>query len=85
MPSQTTERAFETYVEEILLTRGRRTSASNAEWDKERPLFPAQVLAFIAETQPKPWQDMQACRNALIITAVMERLMCGPLNGSLWT
>ena len=53
--SQTTERAFETYVEEILLTRGGWKSGSNAEWDKERALYPAQVFAFIAETQPKLW------------------------------
>ena len=38
--SQTTERAFETYVEEILLTRGGWKSGSNAEWDKERALVP---------------------------------------------
>lgn len=38
MPGQTTERAFETYVEEILLTRGGWKSGTNAEWDKERAL-----------------------------------------------
>ena len=43
--SQTNERAFETYVEEILLTRGGGKSGSNAEWDTERALLPAQVLA----------------------------------------
>jgi len=43
MPGQTTEHAFETYVEEILLTRGGWKSGSNAEWDKERALFPAQL------------------------------------------
>jgi hypothetical protein len=36
MPSQTTERAFETYVEEILLTRSGWQRGSNAEWDKDR-------------------------------------------------
>jgi type I restriction enzyme, R subunit len=36
--SRTTERAFETYVEEILLTRGRWKPGSNAEWDKARPV-----------------------------------------------
>ena len=47
MPNQTKERAFETYVEEILLTRGGWKSGSNAEWDKDRALFPAQVFALI--------------------------------------
>ena len=50
--AQTSEKAFETYVEEILLTRGGWKTCSNAEWDKERALFPAQVFAFIADTQP---------------------------------
>ena len=50
--SQTHEKAFETYVEEILLSRGGWTSGSNAEWDKQRALFPAQVFAFIQDTQP---------------------------------
>ena len=58
--SQTTERAFETYVEEILLTRGDWKPGSVAEWDKERALFPAQVFAFIQDTQPKPWAEMKA-------------------------
>jgi hypothetical protein len=57
--SQTTEHVFETYVEEILLTRGGWKTGSNAEWDKERALFPAQVFAFIADTQPKLWQAMR--------------------------
>lgn len=57
--SQTIEKAFETYVEEILLTRGGWKSGSLAEWDKERALFPAQVFGFIAETQPKLWQITQ--------------------------
>lgn len=51
-------RAFETYVEAILLTRGGWKSGNNAEWDKERALFPAQVFAFIADTQPRLWAEM---------------------------
>jgi len=58
--SQTNEHAFETYVEEILLTRSGWTSGSNAEWDKERALFPAQVFAFIEATQPKLWAVIRA-------------------------
>ena len=57
---QTNERAFETYAEEILLTQGGWQSGSNAEWDKERALFPARIFAFIEETQPKLWSEMRA-------------------------
>jgi len=62
--TQTTEKAFETYVEEILLTRGAWKSGTNAEWDKDRALFPAQVFAFLQETQPKLWAEMRALHAA---------------------
>ncbi len=72
--SQTNEHAFETYVEEILLTRGGWKSGSNAEWDKERALFPAQVFAFIADTQPKLWAEMRT-----LYAAGLEALLLGTL------
>ena len=76
--SQTNERAFETYVEEILLTRGGWKSGSNAEWDKERALFPAQVFAFIQDTQPKLWAEMKALHaaglEALLLTTLVKEL-----------
>lgn len=76
--SQTTERAFETYVEEILLTRGGWKSGSNAEWDKERALFPAQVFAFIQDTQPKLWAEMKSQHatglEALLLNTLVKEL-----------
>lgn len=76
--SQTDEKAFESYVEEILLTRGGWKSGSNAEWDKERALFPAQVFAFIADTQPKLWAEMQTLHaaglEALLLTTLVKEL-----------
>ena len=76
--SQTTERAFETYVEEILLTKGGWKSGSNAEWDKERALFPAQVFGFIQETQGKLWEEMKALHatglEALLLTTLVKEL-----------
>ncbi len=76
--SQTNERAFETYVEEILLTNGGWKSGSNAEWDKARALFPAQVFAFIADTQPKLWTEMRELHGAglepLMLTTLVKEL-----------
>jgi len=76
--NQTNERAFETYVEEILLTKSGWKSGSNAEWDKERALFPAQVFAFIQETQTKLWAEMQALHAAglepLLLTTLVKEL-----------
>jgi type I restriction enzyme R subunit len=73
--SQTNERAFETYVEEILLTRGGWTCGSNAEWDKERALFPAQVFAFLADTQPKLWAEMKALHASGLEPLVLGTLV----------
>lgn len=78
MPGQTTERAFETYVEEILLTTGGWKSGSNADWDKERALFPAQVFAFIQQTQPDLWEQMKTLHASglepLLLTTLVKEL-----------
>src|SRR6266540_4671076 len=78
MPGQTTERAFETYVEQILLTRGGWKSGSNTEWDKERALFPMQVVAFLQATQPKQWEEMEALHasglEALLLSTLVKEL-----------
>jgi type I restriction enzyme R subunit len=58
MSNQTTERAFEFHVENLLLKQGGWHSGTNAEWDKARALFPARIFAFIETTQPKLWADM---------------------------
>ena len=76
--SQTTEHAFETYVEEILLARGGWKAGSLAEWDKERALFPAQVFAFLEATQPKLWAEMKTLHaaglEALLLTSLVKEL-----------
>jgi hypothetical protein len=45
--SQTTERAFETYVEEILLTRGRWKSGSNARLKRLQEYRTALITAAV--------------------------------------
>lgn len=76
--SQTAEHAFESYVEEILLTKGAWKSGSLSEWDKDRGLFPAQVFGFIEETQPKAWGEIRklhaAGLEALLLAALVKEL-----------
>lgn len=85
MPAQTTERAFETYVEEILLTTGGWRTGSNAEWDKERALFPVQVFAFLQKTQPTLWAEMKGLHEAglepLLLNSLVKEL---DIKGSLY-
>lgn len=58
MSQQTNERAFESYAEEILLSKGGWTAGLLTDWEKDLALFPAQMCAFIEETQPKLWNEM---------------------------
>ena len=83
--AQTTEKAFESYVEEILHKRAGWGHGEKTEWDKERALFPARVLAFLQATQPKLWGEMAALHGAgfepLLITALAKELdMKGALH-----
>jgi type I restriction enzyme, R subunit len=76
--TQTTEKAFETHVEEILLGQSGWKSGTNAEWDKERALFPARIFAFLQETQAKLWDHMRklhgAGLEAMLIAALVKEL-----------
>ena len=73
MSGQTNERAFESYVEEILHDQGGWQSGTNAEWDVERALFPARVCAFLEATQPKLWAEMRALHAAGLESAAHRR------------
>ncbi|MDP1696950.1 MAG: type I restriction endonuclease [Xanthomonadaceae bacterium] len=74
MPGQTTERAFEFHVEDMLLKQGGWLSGTNAEWDKARALFPARVFAFIEVTQPKLWAEMAAQHGSNLQPMVLDAL-----------
>lgn len=85
MSGQTNERAFESYVETMLVAQAGWDSGTNAEWDVERALFPARVIAFIQDTQPKQWAEMQALHgtgleNLLINTLTKELDVKGTLH-----
>jgi len=75
---QTNERAFESYVEEMLLTGSGWEQGTNAEWDVEQALFPARIIAFIQDTQAKLWGEMQALHGSglekMLITALAKEL-----------
>jgi type I restriction enzyme R subunit len=78
LPAQTTEYAFETRVEEILVGPSGWRRGDVAEWDVGSALFPARICAFIAETQPTLWADMRTLHGVglerLIIDALVKEL-----------
>lgn len=81
---QTTEKAFESYVEQMLLAKGWQ-QGTVSEWDQERALFPGQIVAFIAATQPQLWEAMRSQHGAqlepmLLATLVKELAIKGTLH-----
>ncbi len=75
MSGQTTERAFEFQVEDLLLKQGGWLPGTNAEWDKARALFPARVFAFIEATQPKLWAEMAAQHASNLQPMLLDALV----------
>ena len=73
--SQTTERDFETHVEEILLGQSGWKSGANAEWDKERALSPTRIFAFLQDTQPELWQQMRDLHGPGLETMLIASLV----------
>lgn len=59
MNNYCSEAAFETVIESHLLANGYICIAPD-HFDRERAIFPATVLAFIRETQPKEWTKLEA-------------------------
>ena len=57
MTSRHSEAAFETVIEAHLLENG-YVPVAREGFDRERAIFPATVLAFIRETQPKEWAKL---------------------------
>ena len=73
MTDPTTERAFESSVEAMLRAGGWRTR-DRAEWDADRALLPEPALAFIRETQPELWAQLEAIHGAKLGDMVVAQL-----------
>jgi len=74
MSEQVNERAFETRVEETLLGPGGWRAGTNAEWNVDRALFPARVVAFLEATQPKLWAEMRGLHGAALDDLIVKAL-----------
>lgn len=59
----TSEAAFETAIELVLLNNGYTRLESKA-FDVERAIFPEPALQFIQQTQPKVWQKLESLHGA---------------------
>ena len=77
MTRQTTEKSFESCVEEMLLSRGVQ-QLPNTAWDAEKDLFPKEIFDFIAATQPQQWEAMRKQHGvqleSMLISALEKEL-----------
>lgn len=70
---QTSEAAFETAIEAVLLDDGYSKLSSGA-FDTERAIFPDEALTFIRETQRKTWEKLEELHGAETGERVLQAL-----------
>ena len=70
---RTSEAAFETAIESVLLAGGYARVAAQG-FDRERALFPDEALAFIRATQGKVWDKLEALHGEHTGARVLESL-----------
>lgn len=69
------EIAFEVGICEALAVRGWLYAEGDAgAYDRERALFPADVVAWVRATQPKAWDDLEKSNGANAETVLVDRL-----------
>lgn len=69
----TSEAAFETAIESVLLGAGYTRVEGNG-FDRERAIFPAEALSFIQATQAKVWDKLEALHGEQTSARVLEAL-----------
>ena len=73
MTSQRNEKAFEATVESLLVDGG-WVEGDVDDWDVERALFPACVVAFLEAAQPELWEQLSDQHGASLEAMVVEQL-----------
>lgn len=79
MPAQYKEVAFETAIENHLLTFGGYTRGDPGSFDRERGLDPTVLLPFIQQTQPKEWEYLHNIQGDKAGETLLDDL-CRALN-----
>ena len=70
---RTSEAAFETVIEDVLLTQGYEKHESK-DFDRERAIFPEVALDFMRTTQEKVWKKLEALHGKKTEERVLEAL-----------
>lgn len=79
MSEQYREQAFESVIEDYLVTKAGYTKGERDTFDSERALDSKTLFAFIKETQPKEWEYLQNLHNDKAERVLLDDL-CRALN-----
>jgi type I restriction enzyme R subunit len=71
----TSERAFESLIEDHLLSHGGYTHGVNAQWSQELALDPPTLFAFLQETQPQAWERLANIHGATVEAKLLTRIV----------
>ena len=74
MPIDHTEKAFESAIEDRLLTRGGYIKGDKDNFDRVRCLDPTILIPFIQETQPQVWSQLEKLHRANTPNVVLDDL-----------
>jgi len=69
---------FEDAIEDVLLTEGGYSKGNPDEYDRDRALFPKDIIAFVQQTQPKFWdrfaQMNQGKAQEILLDSLVKEL-----------
>ena len=69
-----TERKFEEEIEYYLTTAGGYEKGNPQDYDRDRALFPKDIINFIQHTQPKFWERLSASNKGKAETILLDTL-----------
>ena len=69
-----TERKFEAEIEYYLTTEGGYQKGYRKEYDRDRALFPNDIINFIKQTQPKFWERLTTSNKGKAETILLDTL-----------
>ncbi|MCL6507328.1 MAG: DEAD/DEAH box helicase family protein [Bryobacteraceae bacterium] len=79
MPGRHTEAAFESAIEDYLVSSGGYTRGDRDAFDRERCIDAGTFLAFVRETQPKEWEYLHNLQKEKTEAILLDDL-CRALN-----
>ncbi len=74
MPADHTEKAFETAIEDHLLSGGGYLKGDPDNFDRERAVDPTVLIPFIQETQPEAWESLEKLHGTETETVLLDDL-----------